>query len=117
VMSFMGIIMMVGIVVSNGILLVEFANQLQERGMELVEATVVACRTRLRPIAMTALATVVGMIPMATGWGGGSQTNEPLARAVIGGLSLSTVLTLVVVPMLYIAVLSRFPRAHEEPEE
>jgi hydrophobe/amphiphile efflux-1 (HAE1) family protein len=114
VMSFMGVIMMVGIVVSNGILLVEFANQLQERGQGLTEAMVNSCRTRLRPILMTALAAIVGMIPMATGWGGGSQTNEPLARAVIGGLTVSTFLTLLVIPLLYIAVLKRFPRQHIE---
>lgn len=102
VMSFMGVIMMTGIVVSNGILLVEFAKQLGQRGLEPLEAVVVAGRTRLRPIIMTALATVVGMIPMATGWGGGSDTNQPLARAVIGGLSVSTGLTLVVIPLFYL---------------
>jgi CzcA family heavy metal efflux pump len=101
VMSFMGVIMMTGIVVSNGILLVEFAKTLQSRGMSPLDAVVHAGRTRLRPILMTAIATLVGMIPMATGWGGGSDTNEPLARAVIGGLGVSTALTLVVVPLFY----------------
>ncbi|MBX3167014.1 MAG: efflux RND transporter permease subunit [Candidatus Eremiobacteraeota bacterium] len=102
VMSFMGVIMMTGIVVSNGILLVEFSKTLQERGLEPLAAVVMAGRTRLRPIVMTALATIVGMIPMATGWGGGSDTNQPLARAVIGGLTVSTVLTLLVIPLFYL---------------
>lgn len=100
VMSFMGVIMMTGIVVSNGILLVEFAKTLQERGMPLWEATVTAARLRLRPIIMTALCTIVGMIPMAAGMSG-SATNEPLALAVIGGLTVSTFLTLFVVPLVY----------------
>lgn len=102
VMSFMGVIMMTGIVVSNGILLVEFAKTLQHRGLTPLNAVVTAGRTRLRPIVMTALATVVGMIPMATGWGGGSDTNQPLAQAVIGGLTVSTILTLLVVPLFYL---------------
>jgi len=101
VMSFMGVIMMTGIVVSNGILMVEFAKHLQEQGMPGSKAVITAARTRLRPILMTAIATIVGMIPMATGWGGGSETNQPLARAVVGGLTVSTVLTLVVVPLVY----------------
>src|SRR5439155_6372552 len=81
--SFMGIIMMVGIVVSNGVLLVDFANVLRSRGKPLIEATVDAGRTRLRPILMTTVATIVGLIPMALGIGEGSETNLPLARAVI----------------------------------
>lgn len=101
VMSFMGVIMMTGIVVSNGILLVEFARVLQERGQPLSEAVVNAGRSRLRPILMTALSTVVGMVPMATGLGSGGETNGPLALAVIGGLTISTVLTLLVLPLFY----------------
>jgi multidrug efflux pump subunit AcrB len=107
--SFMGIIMMVGIVVSNGVLLVDFANVLRERGKPLLEATVEAGRTRLRPILMTTIATIVGLIPMALGIGEGSETNLPLARAVIGGLTVSTVFTLFLVPALYTA-LERFGR-------
>jgi CzcA family heavy metal efflux pump len=100
VMSFMGVIMMTGIVVSNGILLVEFSKTLRERGLPLWEAVMTAARLRLRPIIMTALCTIVGMIPMAAGMGG-SETNEPLAQAVIGGLTVSTLLTLFVVPLVY----------------
>jgi multidrug efflux pump subunit AcrB len=99
--SFMGIIMMVGIVVSNGVLLVDFANVLRRRGKSLHDATVEAGRTRLRPILMTTIATLVGLIPMALGLGEGSEANLPLARAVIGGLTVSTGLTLFFVPVLY----------------
>lgn len=118
--SFMGIIMMVGIVVSNGVLLVDFANVLRGRGMELFEATIEAGRTRLRPILMTTIATILGLIPMAMGIGEGSETNLPLARAVIGGLSVSTFFTLFLVPALYTA-LERFarrkPGAGDEDDE
>lgn len=99
--SFMGIIMMVGIVVSNGVLLVDYANVLRRRGGELIASTIEAGRTRLRPILMTTIATIVGLIPMALGIGEGSETNLPLARAVIGGLTVSTVFTLFLIPTLY----------------
>jgi len=113
--SFMGIIMMVGIVVSNGVLLVDFANVLRGRGKPLIEATIDAGRTRLRPILMTTVATIVGLIPMALGIGEGSETNLPLARAVIGGLAVSTVFTLFLVPALYTA-LERFSKRSHAPE-
>ncbi|MFO0659470.1 MAG: efflux RND transporter permease subunit [Polyangiaceae bacterium] len=107
--SFMGIIMMVGIVVSNGVLLIDFANVLRRQGKELFEATIEAGRTRLRPILMTTIATIVGLIPMALGIGEGSESNLPLARAVIGGLTVSTFFTLFLVPALYTAM-DRFAR-------
>lgn len=112
--SFMGIIMMVGIVVSNGVLLVDFANTLRARGKGLIEATIEAGRTRLRPILMTTIATIAGLIPMAIGLGEGSETNLPLARAVIGGLTVSTFFTLFLVPALY-TLLERFAR--RQPSE
>lgn len=115
--SFMGVIMMIGIVVSNGVLLVDFANVLQRRGLPLLEATVQAARTRLRPILMTTLATLIGLAPMAMGLAEGSETNLPLARAVIGGLAVSTFFTLFLIPSIYTA-LDRFAkRAPEEDEE
>jgi multidrug efflux pump subunit AcrB len=83
------------------VLLVDFANVLRRRGLSLNEATVEAGRTRLRPILMTTIATLVGLVPMALGIGEGSETNLPLARAVIGGLTVSTGLTLFFVPVLY----------------
>jgi multidrug efflux pump subunit AcrB len=113
--SFMGIIMMIGIVVSNGVLLVDFANVLRRRGHELIEATVVAGRTRLRPILMTTIATLVGLVPMALGLGEGSEANLPLARAVIGGLTVSTALTLFLVPVLY-TLADRFERRPSDEE-
>jgi len=117
--SFMGIIMMVGIVVSNGVLLVDFANVLRQRGKDLMEATIEAGRTRLRPILMTTIATVLGLIPMALGIGEGSETNLPLARAVIGGLLVSTFFTLFLVPALY-TLLDRFAKRrapHEDDDD
>ena len=114
--SFMGIIMMVGIVVSNGVLLVDFANVLRERGQSIVEATIQAGRTRLRPILMTTIATVLGLIPMALGIGEGSETNLPLARAVIGGLLVSTFFTLFLVPALY-TTLDRYAKRRAPDED
>jgi len=107
--SFMGVIMMVGIVVSNGVLLVDFANVLRRRGAGLIEGTIQAAKTRLKPILMTTIATIVGLIPMAMGIGEGSETNLPLARSVIGGLTVSTIFTLFLVPALY-TLLDRFAR-------
>ncbi|HLW59258.1 MAG TPA: efflux RND transporter permease subunit [bacterium] len=115
IMSFMGVITMVGIVVSNGILLVDYANKLQDRGLALREAVLKAGRTRLRPILMTALATILGMIPMAVGLGEGSETNMPLARAVIGGLTVSTGLTLLLIPTLYVIFEEWLPRRSHSP--
>jgi multidrug efflux pump subunit AcrB len=101
IQSCMGVLMMVGISVSNSVLLVEFANRQRERGLEPLAAVVAAARVRLRPILMTTLATVVGLLPMALHLRPGDEMNLPLARAVIGGLMGSTLLTLFVVPVLY----------------
>jgi len=99
--SFMGTIVMVGIVVSNSILLVDFANQQRREGQPLRQAIVYASRVRMRPILMTALATVVGLLPIALKLGEGSEASAPLARAAVGGLTVSTALTLLLVPALY----------------
>jgi multidrug efflux pump subunit AcrB len=107
VMSLMGVIMMVGIVVSNSILIVEFAGILHERGSSYREAVVQSCKIRLRPILMTSLATLLGMIPMALGLEAGSEQYAPLARAIIGGLSVSVVVTVFLVPAVYILVYGR----------
>ncbi len=115
--SFMGVIMMIGIVVSNGILLVDYTNRLRGEGVELHEAVVRAGRTRLRPILMTSLATILGLIPMAIGIGTGSETNMPLARAVIGGLLVSTFLTLLLIPTLYTVFEEKFKRSIKQDEE
>ena len=107
IMSLMGVIMMTGIVVSNSILIVEFSNVLRKRGLSLLEATVQSCKVRLRPILMTSLATLLGMIPMALGLEAGSEQYAPLARAIIGGLALSVVVTMFLVPAVYLAVHDR----------
>jgi hydrophobic/amphiphilic exporter-1 (mainly G- bacteria), HAE1 family len=99
--SFMGIIVMVGIVVSNSILLVDFANERLRQGEPLRQAVVNSARIRMRPILMTALATVAGLMPIALKIGEGSEASAPLARAAVGGLAVSTVLTLFLVPSIY----------------
>jgi multidrug efflux pump subunit AcrB len=116
VTSFMGVIMMAGIVVSNGILLIDYTNRLRANGMGIEEAVVLAGRTRLRPILMTTLCTILGLIPMAVGLGEGSESNAPMAIAVIGGLSVSTLLTLVFIPTLYTIFELRLKRVIR-PEE
>ena len=110
IMSLMGVIMMTGIVVSNSILIVEFSGILHEQGMTLLDATVEACKVRLRPILMTSLATLLGMIPMALGLEAGSEQYAPLARAVIGGLGVSVVVTVFLVPAVYLVIHTRRER-------
>jgi len=104
VMSLMGVVMMVGIVVSNSILIVEFARHMHHEGKPLKEAVSLASRLRLRPILMTSLATVLGLIPMAMKLGTGSEAYAPLARAIIGGLLVSVVVTVYLVPAGYLLV-------------
>ena len=104
IMSLMGVIMMAGIVVSNSILIVEFAGILHKQGKPLLDAVVESCRVRLRPILMTSLATLLGMIPMALGLEAGSEQYAPLARAIIGGLTLSVIVTVFLVPAVYLLV-------------
>jgi multidrug efflux pump subunit AcrB len=107
VMSLMGVVMMVGIVVSNSILIVEFTNRLRAEGRSLVEAVMMGCRVRLRPVLMTSLATLLGLIPMAVKLGTGSEAYAPLARSIIGGLGVSVVLTMFLVPAAYLLVYRR----------
>jgi multidrug efflux pump subunit AcrB len=104
VMSLMGVIMMTGIVVSNSILIVEFTRALRNEGMPIREAVAMACRVRLRPVLMTSIATIVGMIPMALALEAGSEQYAPLARAIIGGLTVSVIVTVFVVPAAYLWV-------------
>ena len=117
IMSLMGVIMMAGIVVSNSILIVEFTGHLHEEGLPVAKAVVESCRIRLRPILMTSLATLLGMIPMALGLEAGSEQYAPLARAIIGGLAVSVVLTVFLVPAVYLVVHGRKEgRAQAEAE-
>jgi multidrug efflux pump subunit AcrB len=104
VQSLMGVVMMVGMVVSNSILIVEFTHRLEQDGMPLLDAVVSSCRIRLRPILMTSLATIFGLIPMALKLGTGSEAYAPLARAIIGGLVVSVAVTVFVVPAAYLMV-------------
>jgi multidrug efflux pump subunit AcrB len=104
VMSLMGVVMMVGIVVSNSILIVEFTNRLVEEGRPVREAVSLACRVRLRPVLMTSGATLIGLLPMALKLGTGSEAYAPLAMAIIGGLAVSVVLTVFIVPAAYLLV-------------
>ncbi len=101
IMVFIGLIILAGIVVNNAIVLIDYINTLQDRGLERTEAIVEAGRARLRPILMTTLTTVLGLAPMALGLGEGSEIRTPMAITVIAGLALSTVLTLVIIPTLY----------------
>lgn len=116
VTSFQGVIIMIGVVVSNGVLLVDYTNHLRMGGLELHEAVVKGGVTRLKPIVMTSLATVLGLIPMALGLGGES-TQAPLAIAVIGGLTVSSCLTLFFIPILYTIFEEKLHRELKVPEE
>ncbi len=107
IMSLMGVIMMTGIVVSNSILIVEFAGILHAQGKSLVDAVVQSCRIRMRPILMTSFATLLGMIPLALGLEAGSEQYAPLARALIGGLAVSVVVTMFLVPAVYLLIHGR----------
>jgi multidrug efflux pump len=102
--SEIGLVMLVGLVTKNSILIVEFANQLRAQGQGLVEATFEAARTRFRPILMTALSTIVGILPIALGSGAGGEARAPLGIAVAGGMFFSTVLTFLIVPSTYVAI-------------
>jgi multidrug efflux pump subunit AcrB len=117
VMSLMGMVMLVGIAVSNSILIVEFIRHLREAGMELREAVVEACRVRLRPVLMTSLATIIGLLPMALKLGAGSESYAPLARAILGGLTASVALTVFLVPVTYVVVHGSQRNRHDVQKE
>jgi len=114
--SLMGAIMSIGVATANSILLVNFANDLRETGSDSISAALEAGFTRLRPVIMTALAMIVGMLPMALGLGEGGEQNAPLGRAVIGGLLLATVATLFFVPVVYSVLRRTPPRYGRNPE-
>jgi multidrug efflux pump subunit AcrB len=110
--ALMGVLMVIGIAVSNGILLVDDAARRFDEGADPLESIVEAARSRFVPILMTSLATVIGLIPTACGLEAGTEANRPLALAVVGGLTSSTVLSLFLVPTIYLLLVRR--RAHEE---
>jgi HAE1 family hydrophobic/amphiphilic exporter-1 len=101
VMSLIGIIMLIGIIVNNGIVLVDYTNQLREQDLSLSEAILQAGEARMRPVIMTALTTILAMMPLALGMGESGENWAPMARSVIGGLFVGTLLTLIVVPVIY----------------
>jgi len=107
VMSLMGVVMLTGIAVSNSILIVEFTRDLCRKGMQVRDAVAMGCRVRLRPVLMTSLATIIGLLPMALKLGEGSESYAPLARALLGGLALSVALTVFLVPAGYLLVYGR----------
>jgi multidrug efflux pump subunit AcrB len=115
VMSLMGVLMLIGIADSNSILIVDFAHRLEEQGMSVLDAVVTACRVRLRPILMTSLATIIGMIPMAMKLGTGGEQYTPMARAIIGGLTSSVLLTIFIVPAAYVLVYGKKKRNAAQP--
>ena len=114
VMSLMGVLMLVGISASNSILIVEFAHRLEDQGSSVKDAIVTSCRVRLRPILMTSLATIIGMVPMALKLGTGSEQYAPLARAIIGGLTSSVLLTIFIVPAAYLLVYGKQAKGAQE---
>ena len=107
VMSLMGVLMLVGIAASNSILIVDFAHRLRQQGLTVKDAVITSCRVRLRPILMTSLATIIGMIPMALKLGTGAEQYAPMAQAIIGGLSASVLLTIFIVPAAYLLIYRR----------
>jgi multidrug efflux pump subunit AcrB len=111
--SLMGSIMCIGVATSNSILMVVFANDQRDEGMDARSAALSAGHTRIRPVIMTAAAMIIGMLPMALGMGEGGEQNAPLGRAVIGGLILATVTTLFVVPLMYSLLRTKRPVDHE----
>ncbi|MGB9405400.1 MAG: efflux RND transporter permease subunit [Candidatus Acidiferrales bacterium] len=115
IQSLMGIVMLTGMVVSNSILIVDFANRLRSDGRSVREAVAHSCRIRLRPILMTSLATIVGLLPMALKLETGSEAYAPLARVIIGGLTVSVVLTVFVVPAAYLLIYQRREAAAAAP--
>ena len=101
VMTAVGVLILVGIIVNNGIVLVDYTNLLRKRGLPLIEACAEAGRSRLRPILMTTLTTVLGIVPMAFFPGEGSEMVQPIGQTVLGGLSFGTLMTLFLMPVLY----------------
>ena len=101
-MSMIGFTMLLGLVTKNAILLIDYANQEREKGMSIREAVLLACSLRLRPILMTTLSTILGMLPIALGIGEGAELRQSMGVVLIGGLTTSTLLTLVVVPLIYL---------------
>jgi multidrug efflux pump subunit AcrB len=117
VMSLMGVLLLIGVAGSNSILIVDFAHKLRSQELSVRDAVITACRVRLRPILMTSLATIIGMLPMALKLGEGGEQYTPMARAVIGGLTSSVLLTVFIVPAAYLLWYGRKERHSAPPTE
>jgi HAE1 family hydrophobic/amphiphilic exporter-1 len=107
VIAALGAVLLVGIAVKNGIVLIDYINLMRDRGLELNEAIAVSGKSRLRPVLMTAMTTILGMLPLATSTGEGSEIWSPMGITVIGGLIFSTFLTLIIVPVMYSSIIRR----------
>ena len=117
IVSVMGLVILVGVVVNNGIVLIDYINQLRDQGKTIKQAIIEAGKTRLRPIFMTALTTILALLGMAIGFGDGAELLQPLAITAIGGLIYSTILTLIVIPLIYCLVNARKVRKEDELDE
>jgi HAE1 family hydrophobic/amphiphilic exporter-1 len=116
VISMVGGVMLVGIVVKNAIVLVDYINLMRERGLELREAIIVSGKSRLRPVLMTSITTILGMLPLAMSKGSGSEIWSPMGIAVIGGLIFSTMVTLILIPVIYMMMLRRSEKKKKRVE-
>jgi HAE1 family hydrophobic/amphiphilic exporter-1 len=116
IMGLVGVIMLVGMVVKNGIVLIDYINLNRERGMSIITAVVHGGRSRLRPVLMTSLTTILGMVPLAIGTGQGSEMWKSLGISIIGGMTFATIITLVLIPAIYTMMagsgMRRSRRAH-----
>ncbi|MBI3307695.1 MAG: efflux RND transporter permease subunit [Candidatus Omnitrophica bacterium] len=117
VISLLGMVLLAGTAVNNGIVLIEYINQLREQGMDVEEAAIQSAKIRTRPILMSALTSVLGLVPLALGLGEGAELRSPMAIAMMGGTLSSTFLTLIVIPFIYILVTRLSERFFQEPEE
>lgn len=116
IVAMIGFIMLVGVIVNNGIVLIDYMNQLRADGVERREAIIDACVTRLRPVIMTALTTILGLLPLAIGMGTGAELMQPVAVVCIGGLTYATVMTLYIVPIMYDVFIKKEPRVVTEED-
>ena len=115
IFSQVGMILLIGLMAKNGILIVEFANQLRDRGMPLIEAAREGAVTRLRPVMMTTIATILGAVPLAVASGAGAESRRAIGSVIVGGLSLAFVLTLLLTPVVYVLI-EGLRRGEPEPE-